>query len=68
MRTRLLKALVCVFLGLGSMMGVPMRPEEIAELMSNMNQPKIAVTIPEDDEKDDPLWQLLKRTLNSERP
>ena len=45
------------------MMGVPMRPEEIAELMSNMNQPKIAVTLPEDDDRDDPLSQLLKRSL-----
>ena len=64
MRTRLLKAFVCVFLGVGSVMGVPMRPEEIAELMSNMNQPKIAVTLPEDDDRDDPLGQLLKRGLN----
>ena len=63
MRTRLLKAFVCVFLGVGSVMGVPMRPEEIAELMSNMNQPKIAVTLPEDDDRDDPLGQLLKRSL-----
>ena len=63
MRTRLLKAFVCVFLGLGSVMGVPMRPEEIAELMSNMNQPKIAVTLPEDDDRDDPLRELLKRSL-----
>ena len=44
-------------------MGVPMTPEQIAELMSNMNQPKITITIPEDDEKDDPLGQLLKRSL-----
>jgi len=41
-------------------MGVAMRPEEIAELMSNMNQPKIAVTIPEDNDRDDPLRDLLK--------
>jgi len=44
-------------------MGVPMLPEEIAELMSNMNQPKIAVTLPEDDDRDDPLGELLKRSL-----
>jgi hypothetical protein len=62
-KTRLLKAFVCVFLGVGSVMGVPMRPEEIAELMSNMNQPKIAVTLPEDDDRDDPLRELLKRSL-----
>jgi len=44
-------------------MGVPMRPEEIAELMSNMNRPKIAVTLPEDDDGDDPLRDLLKRSV-----
>lgn len=63
MKTRLLKAFVCVFLGVGSVMGVPMRPEEIAELMSNMNQPTIAVTLPEDDDRDDPLRELLKQSL-----
>ena len=40
MRTRLLKALVRIFISLGSVMGVPMTPEEIAELISNVNQPK----------------------------
>jgi hypothetical protein len=44
-------------------MGMAMRPEEIAELMSNMNRPKIAVTLPEDDHVDDPLAELLKRSL-----
>jgi hypothetical protein len=42
-------------------MGMAMRPEEIAELMSNMNQPKIAVTLPEDQDRDEPLPELLKR-------
>lgn len=63
MKARFLKAMVCVFLGLGSVMGVPMDPEKIAELMSEMNQPKVAITIPEDDEKDDPVGQLLKRSV-----
>ena len=58
-----MKAFVCVFLGIGSVMGVPMRPEEIAELMSNMNQPKIAVTLPEDDDRGNPLRDLLKRSV-----
>ncbi len=63
MKARFLKAIVCVFLGIGSVMGVPMDPEKIAELLSQMNQPKIAITIPEDDDKDDPLGQLLKRSV-----
>jgi len=44
-------------------MGVPMCPEEIAELMRNMNQPKIAVTLPKDDDRDDPLRDLLKGSV-----
>jgi hypothetical protein len=62
MKARFLKAIVCVFLGLGSVMGVPMDPEKIAELMSEMNQPTIVMTVPEDDENDDPVGQLLKRS------
>jgi hypothetical protein len=45
--------LVCLPLGLGSLMGVPMRPEEIEELMHNLNQPKITITIPDDSESGD---------------
>jgi hypothetical protein len=63
MKARFLKAIVCVFLGLGSVMGVPMDPEKIAELLSEMNQPKVAVTIREEDDKDDPLQQMLRRSV-----
>jgi len=63
MKARFLKAIVCVALGMGSVMGVLMDPEKIAELLGQMNQPKIAITIPEDDDKDDPLGQLLKRSV-----
>jgi hypothetical protein len=63
MKARLLKAIVCVGLGMGSVMGVLIDPEKIAELLSAMSQPKIAITIPEDDDKDDPVRQLLKRSV-----
>jgi hypothetical protein len=63
MKARFLKAIVCVFLGLGSVMGVPMDPEKIAELMSEMNQPKVVVAIREEDDTDDPVRQLLKRSV-----
>jgi hypothetical protein len=63
MKARFLKAIVCVALGMGSVLGVPMDPEKIAELLSEMNQPTIVVTIPEDDDKDDPVGQLLKRSV-----
>jgi hypothetical protein len=33
--------------------GVPMKPEEIEELMHNLNQPKIVVTIPGESENGD---------------
>ena len=63
MKARFLKAIVCVALGMGSVMGVVMDPEKIFELLSEMNQPTIVVTIPEDDDKDDPVGQLLKRSV-----
>lgn len=60
MKTRLCKGMVCVGLALGSLMGVPMTPDQIADLLNLMNQPKIAVTLPKDDDKDDPLKKLLE--------
>jgi hypothetical protein len=45
--------LLCLALGIGSLIGVPMRPEEIQELMQTMNQPKIAHTLPEENENDE---------------
>ena len=47
--------LLSAVLGIGSLMGVPMRPDEIEELMQMMNQPKIAHTLPDqNDYGDDP--------------
>ena len=44
---RVLRTLmVCLPLMVGSLGGVPMKPEEIEELMHNLNQPKITITIP----------------------
>jgi len=47
--------LLCIALGIGSLIGVPMRPEEIQELMQTMNQPKIAHTLPQENENDEDL-------------
>lgn len=48
--------MVCLPLMIGSLGGVPMKPEEIEELMHNLNQPKITITIPGESENgDDPL-------------
>ena len=45
--------LLCMALGLGSLIGVPMRPEQIQELMQTLNQPKVARTIPQENEQDE---------------
>jgi hypothetical protein len=37
----------------GALSGVPMKPEEIEELMHNLNQPKITVTISGESENGD---------------
>jgi hypothetical protein len=43
-----LRTLLCgAVLEIGVLFGVPMRPEQIRELMQTMNQPKIAQTDPE---------------------
>jgi hypothetical protein len=45
---------LCLALGLGSLMGVPMRAEELEELLHQMNQPKIAHTLPDENDNSDP--------------
>ena len=50
---RLRVVFVCAFLEFGALAGVPMRPDEIEELMHRMNQPKVAQTLPADDEEGD---------------
>ena len=44
---------VCLPLSLGSILGVPMKPEDIKELMERLNQPKVTVSIPDDSENGD---------------
>jgi hypothetical protein len=39
--------LVCSALQFGVLVGAPMRPEEIRELMHRMNQPKLAHVLPD---------------------
>jgi hypothetical protein len=47
--------LLCLALEVGVVAGVPMRPDEIQELMHQMNQPKLVHVLPsESDEGDDP--------------
>jgi hypothetical protein len=53
--SRLRVLLVCAALELGVLAGVPMRPDQIQELLNQMNQPTVAHALPADDESgDDP--------------
>jgi hypothetical protein len=54
-KKRLRVVFVCTVLNFGALAGVPMRPEEIRELMQTLNQPKVAHVLPsENDGGDDP--------------
>ena len=48
-RERLRTMLVCAALQVGVLCGVPMRPEQIQELMFQMNLPKLAHVIPDEE-------------------
>jgi hypothetical protein len=54
LKQRLRVLLTCAALEFGVLIGAPMRPDEIRELMHQMNQPKLAhVLRNEDDAGDD---------------
>jgi len=44
---------VCLGLEIGVLSGVPMRPDEIQDLMNQMNQPKVAHVLPTEDDEGD---------------
>ena len=48
MKARLRTVFCCAVLQMGVLLGAPMRPEEIQELMRNLNAPKVAQTTPEE--------------------
>lgn len=45
---------VCAFFQVGVLAGIPMRPEQIRELMRQMNAPEIAHILPGEDESGEP--------------
>lgn len=47
MKSRLRTLLCCAVLEVGALTGVPMRPDEIRELMNTLAQPKLAQTNPD---------------------
>ena len=55
LKERLRVLLVCFSLEVGVILGAPMRPDEIRELMHQMNQPALAHVLPSEEEAgDDP--------------
>ena len=52
MRSLFRKLLLLMTLQAGVFLGVPMRPEEIRELLKQMTQPKIAHRLPDEADKD----------------
>jgi hypothetical protein len=44
----------CLTLEAAVLFGMPMRPDEIKELMNQMNQPKLAHVLKEDDDGGEP--------------
>lgn len=54
LRKRLRVVFVCVFLQFGTLVGVPMRPEEIQDLMRQMSAPKLAHVLPSEEDDGDP--------------
>jgi hypothetical protein len=53
MKHRLRTLLMCLPLLIGSVIGAPMRPEQIEELLQRTNQQKVADIIPDESENGD---------------
>jgi len=54
LKSRLRTLLCCVVLEVGALAGVPMRPDEIRELMNALAQPKLARVLPDRPDEGDP--------------
>lgn len=68
-KKRLRVVFACLTLEMGVLFGVPMRPDQIEELMHQMNQPKLAhVLKDEDDDGDPPSGQAALRRGSSTIP
>ncbi|RPH72661.1 hypothetical protein EHM76_05795 [bacterium] len=54
-KSRLRTLACCGILEMAAVIGVPMRPEQIQDLMRTLNEPKIARTNPDDSNRGDGL-------------
>jgi hypothetical protein len=52
-KSKLRSLLLCAALQFGVLAGVPMRPEQIEELMRQLSAPKLAQVLPTDEESGD---------------
>ena len=50
----------------GSMSGVPMRPEDMDQIMETMNQERIEYVIPDDSENDDDTIKQIKKVIEEQ--
>jgi hypothetical protein len=67
LKNRLRTIACCVVLQAATLIGVPMRPEQVADLMRSLNQPKIARTTPKESEKDGARVRTSSHHLNRSR-
>jgi hypothetical protein len=51
LKRRLRTLACCGLLQIAALFGMPMRPEEIQEFMQSLNEPKVAHTLPSEEEK-----------------
>ena len=56
-----MRVLLVMALALGALIGVPMDPEKVRELLSQLNQPKVAETLPERSDDGEDLKEYLRR-------
>ena len=62
LKEKLRVLVACLTLEFGVIIGAPMRPDEIRELMHQMNQPTLAHVLPSEEEAgDDPSEPLVSR-------
>ena len=51
---RFSRLLLCVFLESGALAGIPMRPEQVVDLMQMLRQPRLAHVVPDESPRSGP--------------
>jgi len=67
LKHKLRALLLCLPLLLGSLSGMPMRPEDVDVLMESLNQQKIVEIMPDESENGDDTIKKVRRLLNEDR-